>query len=86
MCGKFYILIKPVNGQEDAGSLRVLRVKWVKWREKSVQERTGEMGVLSGLKPKRVFEIFEELTRIPRGNIILQMMPCVTYSKLQILK
>lgn len=57
-----------MNGQEDAGSLRVLRVKWVKWREKSMQERTGEMGVLSGLKPKRVFEIFEELTRIPRGS------------------
>ncbi|HBE09506.1 MAG TPA: hypothetical protein DCY81_03065, partial [Lachnospiraceae bacterium] len=57
-----------MNVQEDAGSLRVLRVKWVKWREKSMQERTREMGVLSGLKPKRVFEIFEELTRIPRGS------------------
>lgn len=26
------------------------------------------MGVLSGLKPEKVFKYFEEITRIPRGS------------------
>ena len=41
------------------------------------------MGVLSGLEPKRVFEIFEELCAIPHGSTHTKAISdwCVEFGK-----